>query len=52
MLLFKRFYSADTGTDPSLIHTVKRGDLHVTVTERADVRAAWDLIRAEANHVA
>jgi len=28
--------------DPSLIHTVGRGDLHVTVTERADIRAAED----------
>jgi RND family efflux transporter MFP subunit len=28
--------------DPSLVHTVTRGDLHVTVTERADIRAAED----------
>ena len=34
--------STETGTDPSLIHTVKRGNLHVTVTERADIRAAKD----------
>ncbi len=32
----------DGGLDPSLVHTVGRGDLHVTVTERAEIRAAQD----------
>ena len=32
----------NSGFDPSLIHTVTRGDLQVSVTERADIRAAKD----------
>ena len=32
----------DGAVDPSLVHTVRRGDLHVTVTERAEIRAAQD----------
>jgi len=32
----------DDVIDPSLVHTVGRGDLHVTVTERAEIRAAQD----------
>jgi RND family efflux transporter MFP subunit len=33
---------ASGAVDPSLVHTVARADLHVTVTERADIRAADD----------
>lgn len=34
--------AADGAGDPSLVHVVTRGDLHVTVTERGDIRAAND----------
>ena len=33
---------SDRGLDPSLVHTVARSDLQVTVTERAEIRAAQD----------
>ena len=34
--------SGGSSADDSLVHVVDRGDLHVTVTERADIRAADD----------